>query len=400
MLILKRITFINMLLLAIINSTAQISPYDRFKWSTYTPMTRQEITSPAMIMREKHNAMLDEIYDLTKYIYRLKRETSNRELLSLIDYYLEKIEDVYEDLENYGINAVDRNSVNQINRDLNNAIEEYINEIEYQAQAKVLATNANNAIKDREYSLAIGYLTRAINLAPKNPDNKMYYKMRGLCYLHGVKMPQNAIDDFMQYSKLCTKSSIERAKSFYYIGTGYEAANKEEVALMYYSACIEGDTTYLDAYYRRANLNSILNYETEAIKDYDYIINYDGDAKRGFDMATVYNDKSYYLIELGKYEEALPLVEKALELNNTLDYIWYTRGKIFYHMREYKKSISDMNNVIKLAIEDDYEPINSYYYRGMSKIKSNQKLEGCKDLQKAKELGSQKAIDEIAKYCK
>lgn len=399
--VLKRITFINILLLAFINITAQISPYDRFEWSTYTPLSRQEIISPAMKMRERHNAMLDEIYDLKRYIKTLKHETNDKELLSLMDYYLRKIEEVYEDLESYGINAVDRNSIDQIHRDLNNAIDEYINTVEYQAQAKVLATNANNAIKDSEYSLAIRYLTRAIDLAPKNPDNKMYYKMRGLCYLYGVEKPQDAIIDFIKHSKLCSKNSKERAESFYYIGSGYEAINKKEMALIYYSSCIEDDNSYLSAYYRRAIVNSMLNNKTEAMEDYDYIINYTGETKKEFkNMATVYNNKSYCLVELEKYEEALLLVEIALELDNTLDYIWDTRGEIYYHTKEYKKSISDMTNAIKLAVENDYEPINSYYYRGMSKIKLNQKVEGCRDLQKAKELGSQEVIDEIAKYCK
>ena len=43
---------------------------------------------------------------------------------------------------------------------------------------------------------------------------------------------------------------------------------------------------------------------------------------------------------------------------------------------------------------------NSYFLRGKSYIKLNQKENGCKDLSKAGELGQKDAYTEISKYCK
>ena len=38
-----------------------VSPYDQAAWSTYTPLSSQEILQPALMMRERHDR-LDEEY--------------------------------------------------------------------------------------------------------------------------------------------------------------------------------------------------------------------------------------------------------------------------------------------------------------------------------------------------
>ena len=45
------------------------------------------------------------------------------------------------------------------------------------------------------------------------------------------------------------------------------------------------------------------------------------------------------------------------------------------------------------------EADNSYYFRGLSKIKIGQKEEGCKDLSKAGELGKSEAYKAISHNC-
>ncbi|MGM5471427.1 tetratricopeptide repeat protein [Flavobacteriaceae bacterium LMO-SS05] len=130
-----------------------------------------------------------------------------------------------------------------------------------------------------------------------------------------------------------------------------------------------------------------------AISDYDIIIPKGADGQ-SYDMATIYNNKAYSYVNLKNYEEALPLVTKALELDKSKWYIWDTRAEIYFNTNEYKKAISDANSAIKIQ-----EDSNTFYIRGLAHLKLKEKDLGCKDLSRAGELGKKEAYDEIKKYC-
>lgn len=143
-------------------------------------------------------------------------------------------------------------------------------------------------------------------------------------------------------------------------------------------------------YFWRAMSKSHLNDYYGAISDYDYLI------KLGnYDMATVYNNKAYSLVGLKKYKEALQYVNKALNLNSNIWYIWDTRGEINYNLNLYTECISDMKKAINLNPNE-----NSYYFSGLAKIKLKQIANACKDFSKSGELGKSEAYLEIKKYCK
>jgi len=373
--------------------------------STYTPLSPSEIMAPAMIMRQRHDAMAENINNMVKYINSLKSQTNERVFLSAMDSYLTRLRNMSNTLEERGVNAVSQNSLSQIYDGVQDEINKYNARIEQQKQVQNQLTNhiaaASNAMDNHRYSVAIENFTKAINLVPDNPDNKEYYRIRGLCYLWGVSNPYEAASDFIRYGNLCENNSMEQAQAFYLTGIANEMNNNLSNAVNYYSRCINIDNSFLDAYYRRGIVKSGLNDRIGAIADYDYIINYTGAAKQGFkDMATVYNNKSYCLVELGEYDKALPLVEKALEIDKSIGYIWDTRGEIFYHKKDYRKCISDMDKAIELAEKTNYESANSFYYRGLAKIQLAQKTNGCRDLSKANELGHPKADESISKYCK
>ena len=76
--------------------------------------------------------------------------------------------------------------------------------------------------------------------------------------------------------------------------------------------------------------------------------------------------------------------------------IWDTRGEIYYKLGEYEKCIKDMNKAISIDKEAD----NSYYLRGLAKIKIGKSEEGCKDLSKAGELGKTEAYEAMKQNCK
>jgi len=177
-------------------------------------------------------------------------------------------------------------------------------------------------------------------------------------------------------------------------GKENEYLKNYDEAIVYYTKCINLDNDNLDAYFRRGFSKSKLGDKTSAIDDYNYIIDYTGTSVLHYpDLATVYNNKAYCLVNLGDYDTALPLVNKALELNSHHWYIWDTRGELHYHKGLYKKCIDDMTKAISL---NKYG--NSYYYRGLAKNKLNGKASGYDDLHEAAAFGSEEAKNAIKKF--
>jgi len=120
-------------------------------------------------------------------------------------------------------------------------------------------------------------------------------------------------------------------------------------------------------------------------------------------MGTVYNNKGYCLIELNRLDEALPFLNKALELEPNESYIWGSRGELYYKKGDYRKCINDMKKAIEVSSKTkagSTDPGLPYYLMGLSKIKLGEKEDGCKDLSKAGELGKSEAYEAISENCK
>jgi tetratricopeptide (TPR) repeat protein len=182
-----------------------------------------------------------------------------------------------------------------------------------------------------------------------------------------------------------------------YSDKGFQLQKNEKFAdaIFNYSKHLENDQNNTDVLFLRAMCKSELNDRYGAINDYDRIIELEKTAKPTiYKMSTVYNNKAFCLVNLKNYEEALPLVNKALELDKSEAYIWDTRGELYYHIGEYKKSVNDMDKALKIQ-----KTANSYYYRGLSYLKLDKKSKACSDFSKAGELGNSDAYNIITKNC-
>lgn len=172
--------------------------------------------------------------------------------------------------------------------------------------------------------------------------------------------------------------------------------NKEFAsAIRNFSKFLETDENNTDIIFFRGLSKSELGDLYGAISDYDKVIELNSNYPMQYNkIGMAYNNKAYSYVKLKEYDKALPFVEKALELDKSEWYFWDTRGEIYLNLGNYDKSISDLDKAIKIK-----ENPNSYFLRGLAKIKSGQKVKGCKDLSKAGELGNEDAYTEIAKYC-
>ncbi len=108
--------------------------------------------------------------------------------------------------------------------------------------------------------------------------------------------------------------------------------------------------------------------------------------------------KSASLRELGRYNEALDVINTAIAENNSTSNssLYGTRGKIYYKMKNYTLAVNDF---IRATIVDDKDG-ESFYYLALCYKNLNQKTKACDNLQKAIKNGSTEALDAYPNICK
>ena len=116
--------------------------------------------------------------------------------------------------------------------------------------------------------------------------------------------------------------------------------------------------------------------------------------------ALAYNMRGFAYRNLGNYEEAIADYTRAIRIDpdridDDIADAKYWRGEAYYNLGNYEKAIADFTEFIRLAPDI----ADTYYNRGLAKLKLGQKESGCLDLSKARELGFADANDEITKYC-
>ncbi len=246
-----------------------------------------------------------------------------------------------------------------------------------------------------DFSEALRQINLAIEAAPNDKES---YFLRGLIY-QKLGNYEKAVDNFtkaIQLDKNLEKAYIARANMYRFLG-------QELPALRDLTTVISFNSNNTHAYFSRALIKSGMNDEWGAIADYDEIIKREGSIQPdGFLMGTVYNNKGYSLVELGRLDEGLPFIEKGLKMEPQENYIWGARGIYHYKKGNYRACIADLQKSLELVEKSkafNQDPPLVYYYLGLAKIKLGQQEEGCRDLSKAGELGYAPAFESIKELC-
>jgi len=69
--------------------------------------------------------------------------------------------------------------------------------------------------------------------------------------------------------------------------------------------------------------------------------------------------------------------------------IYYNRGIAYNELDQYQRAIKDYNEAIRLQPDD----VDAYYNRGVVYLKQGNNKPGCRDAQKACELGNCKLLE-------
>lgn len=263
--------------------------------------------------------------------------------------------------------------------------------------ASVYYKKAQELWENKDHRGALEQINLSIDASPNYSGS---YFFRGYIYLYGIRNFDKAVDDFTKTIQM----QPDNKGAYFYRGMSYHDLEKNIEALKDFTKCIYLDNENTDAYFMRGLIKSSMNDRQGAISDYDEIIKREKTAKPSiYKMGTVYNNKGYSLIELGKLDEALPLLNKALQLEPNESYIWGSRGELHFKKGNYKSCIDDMKKAIEVSnktIVGSTDPALPYYLMGLSKINLGQKESGCTDLSKAGELGKAKAYEAMKQYCK
>lgn len=239
-----------------------------------------------------------------------------------------------------------------------------------------------------DYSNAISDLDKAINLDSSESE---FYSLRG----DAKYSSDDNLGAQLDYTK-ALELNPKDGHSFRFRGLIKYYNQDYNGALLDISKAFEVNNEDVDALYDLSRVKSALKDKIGELQCYDKIIKLSTTNSFSNEfMAEVYNSKSYFLVKIKKYIEALPLVDKALKLDTEKGYIWDTRGEIMYNLGKYSESIKDMTK----AIELDVELGHSYYFRGLAKIKLGNTIGGCEDLAKAVELGEEDAINSLKINC-
>ena len=108
-----------------------------------------------------------------------------------------------------------------------------------------------------------------------------------------------------------------------------------------------------------------------------------------------YFKKGSNQLDLKNYDEALILLNKAVEMDSSNGNSYAYRGMAKYHLKDFKGAIIDYDKALKLI--PDYGEV--YDLRGVAKGELLDKSGACEDWNKAFELGFNKAYNLIEKYC-
>jgi tetratricopeptide (TPR) repeat protein len=346
----------------------------------YTARSYDELARLPQEMKRKHDNNLEYLYSIQEWIIELKSEIKD-------DYYLEGLNKIYEFLDNEKKRGL-ANSYSELKEvELfikDKIVNEYNKEIEKKSNINNSYEKALKDIEGENYESAYKTLNYILE---EDPNNIRALFQRGKINLYIKNNYDLAIEDFKKLIDIkpeITEGYLLRGEAFYEKGDFYQAIND-------YSKFLSSNPNDTDVLFMRALAKSGEGNKYYPIEDYDMIIKLENTAKpRNYKMSTVYNNKAYCLVGLENYTDALPLVNKALELDKSEAYIWDTRGEIYYKLKQYQKCVSDMNNAILIK-----ESANSYYYRGLAQLKLGKKTLGCKDLSKASDLGKEEATKSL-----
>ena len=188
----------------------------------------------------------------------------------------------------------------------------------------------------------------------------------------------------------CSFSQL--ANEFLKIGIEKYRNNDFESAIQNFNKAIEKDQRLYSAYWNRGNTRMVTLDYMGALQDFNKAIEIDPT------IEVAYADRGYTKTLLQDYSGAIRDYDKAIQISPKISIRYFQRAEAKDKIQDYKSAITDYD---KSIILNPIKSLNgdSYFKRGIDKLRLNIKKDGCLDLSKAIELGNPNANEVKNKYC-
>ena len=164
-----------------------------------------------------------------------------------------------------------------------------------------------------------------------------------------------------------------------------------------YTAAIEAYNEYLatkpkdiKSLYNRGRAFEELGQVERAKKDFTRILDIDGENLN----ANLSMGKYWYQKE--RFPQAINFFDKVIMIDGRVSDAYMLKARSYHQMGEFEEAMESYN----LAINFDNKNDEAYLYRGALKVALNQMNGACKDLNRAKGLGSKEASVAWNKHCR
>jgi lipoprotein NlpI len=171
--------------------------------------------------------------------------------------------------------------------------------------------------------------------------------------------------------------------AYNYRGSAYSGLGNYRQAMEDYDWAIEIKPGYAETYYNRGNAYTLLGNYRQAIEDYNRAIEF----KPGDAMA--YNNRGAAYTLLGNYRQAIEDYDSVIKITPNYADAYYNRGNVYGVLGQYQLAMEDFNKVIRL--KPDYA--DAYNNRALVYLNQGDNISGCRDAQKACELGNCKLLE-------
>jgi tetratricopeptide (TPR) repeat protein len=177
------------------------------------------------------------------------------------------------------------------------------------------------------------------------------------------------------------------------LGNAEKTAGNNDQAMAYYQKALAQDPHDPFVY---SNIGSLLaNNLGQHQKAIDY---YNQAIKLNSQEALFYYNRACSFLALKQNSPALADYQRAVDLSNSDEPYYYvyleSLANTQYQLTLLPAAVANYDQVIKL-----YEAPEAYFYRGLAKIKLDQKTAGCQDLVQADKLGYKDAQKAIIEQC-
>jgi tetratricopeptide (TPR) repeat protein len=209
-------------------------------------------------------------------------------------------------------------------------------------------------------------------------NNAQAYDNLGVALAGKGKM-EEAIDNYNKAIRIAPKEFSLYVNR----GAAYASMGHYQMAVHDYTKSIHLEPNNADIYANRGGAYTSMGQFQLAIEDYSKAIYLNPD------LVMAYIGRGVDYTHVGRYQLALDDFQKAIRLKPDFPLAYNNRGGVYTALGRYQLAIGDYNEAIRL--EPDLT--DAYTGRGVAYLSIGEKNSGCRDVQKACEMGQCRVLE-------